>query len=92
MALDAAKVCFEFLKNFINKKQNGYLYSKGEEYFEFSPFSNCKLDKWPCAKQESFGLAVAEYFLKYKHSAHEEEEAFEELAWKKYEQIRKDQE
>ena len=37
-------------------------------------------------------MAVAEYFRKYKHSANEEEEAFEELAWKKYEQIRKDQE
>lgn len=32
-----------------------------------------------------------EYFAKYKRSAHQEEEDFEELAWKKYEQIRKDQ-
>lgn len=91
-ALDGSKVCYDFLKAFIGKKQAGYLYQKGEDYFEFSPYSNCKLDKWTCIKQESFGLAVAEYFSKYKHSAHEEEEAFEELAWKKYAQIKKDQE
>jgi hypothetical protein len=59
VALEGAKACFDFLKGFIGKKQAGYLYSKGEEYFEFSPFSNCKLDKWPCVKQDSFGLAVA---------------------------------
>jgi hypothetical protein len=59
VALEGAKACFDFLKGFIGKKQAGYLYSKGEEYFEFSPFSNCKLDKWPCTKQDSFGLAIA---------------------------------
>ena len=40
----------------------------------------------------SFNQAVYEYFSKYKKSAHQDEEEFEELAWKKYEQIRKDQE
>lgn len=43
VALQGAKACFDFLKGFIGKKQAGYLYTKGEEYFEFSPFSNCKL-------------------------------------------------
>ena len=41
--LDAGKVCLKFLKAFISSKQKGYLYSKGEDYFEFSPFSNSKL-------------------------------------------------
>lgn len=42
-ALEGAKACFDFLKAFVGKKQQGFLYSKGEDYFEFSPYSNCKL-------------------------------------------------
>lgn len=47
LALKAAEVSFNFLKNFVGKKQRGYMYSKGEDLFEFSPYSNCKLSKWP---------------------------------------------
>jgi hypothetical protein len=31
--LEAAKIAFDFLKNFLGKKQAGFLYSKGEDYF-----------------------------------------------------------
>jgi hypothetical protein len=64
------------LKSFIGAKQKGYLYSKGEDYFEFSAFPNCKYEQFETKEMESFDAAVQEYFLKYKKTAHQEEEVF----------------
>ena len=54
-------------------KHKGYLYTKGEDYFEFCPYPNCRLDKYEVTVLPSFDMAVAEYFAKYKKNAHEEE-------------------
>ena len=36
--MKGAGLCLKFLKEFVEGKQKGYLYRKGEDYFEFSPF------------------------------------------------------
>lgn len=63
------------------------------EYFEYSSYQNVIWKKsFPEYEFVTFDKAVNEYYLKYKKSQHQDEEQFEELAWKKFDQIKKDQE
>ena len=62
------------------------------EYFEYSSYENLKFKKNFIEFQHtSFDSAVAEYYSKYKKNQHKDEEQFEELAWRKFDQIKKDQ-
>ena len=82
-----------FVKDFQESAHKGYLFyttvNEKEKYFDYSPFFPKAYENKQMNTLSNFSAAVDLYYQDFKKP--ENEEDLEGLAWKKYEQIKNDQ-